>query len=47
MFITSTTREVLPVTSLDNRRVGSGAPGPVTRTLADAFRQRALELTRA
>lgn len=45
MFITSTTREVLPVTTLDGRPVGSGRPGPVTRTLADAFRRRALDLT--
>lgn len=47
MFITSTTREVLPVTSLDHRPVGSGRPGPVTRTLADAFRRHAHALTRS
>lgn len=47
MFITSTTREVLPVTSIDKRLVGSGAPGPVTLTLAAAFRRRADELTRS
>ena len=41
IFITSTTREVLPVTTLDGRPVGSGAPGPVTRALADAFRRKA------
>ena len=40
VFITSTTREVLPVTTLDGRPVGSGLPGPVTRALADAFRRR-------
>lgn len=41
VFITSTTREVLPVTTLDGRPVGSGVPGPVTRALAEAFRRRA------
>ena len=41
IFITSTTREVLPVTTLDGRPVGSGAPGPITRALADAFRRKA------
>ena len=39
MFVTSTTREILPVTRLDDRQVGSGAPGPVTRALAVGFRQ--------
>ena len=41
MFITSTTREILPVTRIDGHAVGSGAPGPVTLTLAAAFRRQA------
>ena len=41
IFITSTTREVLPVTTLDGRPIGTGAPGPITQALADAFRRRA------
>ena len=45
MFITSTTRGVLPVTLLDGQPVGAGRPGPVTRTLAEGFRRQALELT--
>jgi branched-chain amino acid aminotransferase len=32
-FITSATRGVLPVTRIDERPVGSGTPGPVTRRL--------------
>lgn len=36
-FITSTTREMVPVVAVDDVRVGSGVPGPVTRRLADAF----------
>ncbi len=45
MFITSTTRGVLPVTRLDGQPVGAGRPGPVTRKLAEGFRRQALELT--
>jgi branched-chain amino acid aminotransferase len=37
-FLTSTTREVVPVSSVDERRIGSGAPGPLTRRLIEAFR---------
>lgn len=46
MFITSTTREVLPVTSVDGRPVGTGSPGPVTRALAAGFRARVDALSR-
>jgi branched-chain amino acid aminotransferase len=47
MFITSTTREVLPVTRLDGRPVGTGKPGPVTLQLATEFRRYIKELTGA
>jgi branched-chain amino acid aminotransferase len=47
MFITSTTRELSPVTSLDGRAVGSGQVGPVTSRLLQRYQQRAQELTRA
>lgn len=47
MFITSTTRGVLPVTRLDGRPVGSGRPGPVTGRLAEGYRRHAHELTAA
>ena len=39
-FITSTTREMSPVTSIDGRPVGTGKVGPVTRQLLAAFRER-------
>jgi branched-chain amino acid aminotransferase len=32
-FLTSATRGVLPITTIDERPVGAGAPGPVTRRL--------------
>ena len=42
-FITSSSREVMPVTSVDRVRIGDGNPGRVTRALAEAYRDR-LEL---
>lgn len=38
-FLTSTLKEILPVTSIDGRRIGTGRPGPVTKMLHRAFRQ--------
>lgn len=46
-FITSTTRELSPVTRIDDRPVGSGRPGPVTMKLLEAYRRRARGLSRA
>lgn len=45
-FVTSSTREVLPVTAIDGRQVGAARPGPVTRALAREYRRQALALTR-
>ena len=38
-FLTSTLKEVLPVTVIDGRKIGSGRPGPVTTRLLRAFRR--------
>jgi branched-chain amino acid aminotransferase len=38
-FLTSTTREIVPIVSVGGRPVGSGRPGPITRRLLDTFRQ--------
>ena len=46
-FITSTTRELNPVTRIDDRVVGSAKPGPVTLKLLEGYRKRAHALTRA
>jgi branched-chain amino acid aminotransferase len=46
-FITSTTRELSPVTRVDDRPVGTGKPGPVTKKLLEAYRRRAYALTQA
>lgn len=40
-FITSTTREVLPFTRVNERVIGDGRPGPVSKRLLEAFRKRA------
>ncbi len=36
-FITSVSREILPVTMIDGHKVGAGTPGPLTRALIAAF----------
>ncbi len=45
-FLTSTTREIVPIVQVDNRPIGTGVPGPITLALLDAFRRKAQELTR-
>jgi branched-chain amino acid aminotransferase len=45
-FLTSSTREIVPIARVDDRTIGSGAPGPVTRALLERFRAKAQELTR-
>jgi branched-chain amino acid aminotransferase len=37
-FLSSTTREVMPIRQVDDQVIGDGHPGPVTRQLMDAFR---------
>ena len=44
-FLTSTTREVVPIVTVDDRKIGSGTPGPITRALLDGFRKQADALT--
>ena len=38
VFITSTTREVVPVTRVDEKSIGDGRPGSLTRRVMEAFR---------
>ncbi len=44
-FITSTTRELSPVTKIDGKPVGSGQVGAITRRMLEGYRTRAQELT--
>jgi branched-chain amino acid aminotransferase len=45
-FLTSTTREVVPIVQVDDRAIGSGTPGPVTAALLTRYREMAQALTR-
>jgi len=38
-FLTSTTREAVPIVTVNDRTIGSGKPGPVTWTLLNEFRR--------
>lgn len=38
MFITSSSKEILPVVTIDNRHIGDGTVGPVTKKLMRAFK---------
>ncbi len=44
-FLTSTTREVVPIVQVDDRTIGSGRPGPVTLALLEGYRRKAETLT--
>jgi branched-chain amino acid aminotransferase len=45
-FLTSTTREAVPIVQVDSTRIGAGVPGPVTKALLQGFRKKAQEMTR-
>jgi branched-chain amino acid aminotransferase len=45
-FLTSTTREVVPIVQVDDRTIGSGRPGPITRALLEGYRRKAQSMTR-
>jgi branched-chain amino acid aminotransferase len=40
-FLTSTTREIVPIVRVDDRTIGSAKPGLVTKALLDAYRAHA------
>jgi branched-chain amino acid aminotransferase len=46
-FLTSSTRELVPIVQVDDRQIGNGQPGPVTAALLERFRRRAQALTHA
>jgi len=45
-FLTSTTREVVPIVQVDDQSIGLGAPGPITQALLRHFRDAADRMTR-
>jgi branched-subunit amino acid aminotransferase/4-amino-4-deoxychorismate lyase len=46
VFLTSTTREVLPIVQVDDTKIGAGTPGPITKALLGGFRKKAEEMTK-
>jgi branched-chain amino acid aminotransferase len=44
-FLTSTTREVVPIVKVDDRKIGTGSPGRITRALLDGYRHKAQRMT--
>ena len=39
IWVTSSAKEVLPVTRLDDKVVGEGKPGPVWQVMVDIYRE--------
>ena len=39
-FLTNTSMEIMPVTQADGKKIGHGKPGPITRFLHEAYRNR-------
>ena len=46
-FITSTTKEIMPIVRIDGIRIGSGRPGPYTQRLAELFHSYTRQVSRA
>jgi branched-chain amino acid aminotransferase len=46
-FLTSTTREVVPIVDVDGRPIADGRPGPLTKRLLEVYRERAGRTTPA
>jgi len=40
LFLTSTTREIVPIVTVNDRTIANGAPGPITQRLLSEFRQK-------
>jgi branched-chain amino acid aminotransferase len=43
-FLTSTTKEVFPIVSIDGKKIGKGKPGKITRQLSALFQTHSLSL---
>jgi branched-chain amino acid aminotransferase len=44
-FLTSTTRELVPIVQVDEHTIGAGVPGPIGKALLAGFRRAARKLT--
>jgi branched-subunit amino acid aminotransferase/4-amino-4-deoxychorismate lyase len=43
-FLTSSTQEIVPIVQVDDRAIGDGRPGPVTRRLLEIYPQKVEEM---
>lgn len=39
LFMTSTTKKILPITQIDDTKIGTGKPGPETKLLIEKFKE--------
>jgi branched-subunit amino acid aminotransferase/4-amino-4-deoxychorismate lyase len=46
LFLTGTTSEILPIIRVDDRPIGDGKPGPITRRLQEAYAHAVTEFVR-
>ena len=46
VFITASARQIVPIVQLNETRIGNGKPGPVTRALIAAYKEKVQELIR-
>jgi branched-subunit amino acid aminotransferase/4-amino-4-deoxychorismate lyase len=44
MFLTSTTREIVPIVMVNDSQIGDGLPGATTRRLLAEFRRQVAEM---
>jgi branched-chain amino acid aminotransferase len=42
-FLTSSTKELVPIIKIDGKSIGSGSPGPITKTLHDIYKEHVRE----
>lgn len=45
VFITASARQIVPIVQVDKTRIGNGKPGPITRALIGAYKEKVRELT--
>jgi len=44
-FLTSTTREIIPIVRIGSTTIGNGSPGPITKSLLEGLQTKAYAMT--
>ena len=44
-FLTSTTREIIPIVRIGSTTIGNGSPGPITKSLLKGLQKKAYAMT--